>query len=98
MNIGDKVAGDISDEFKNRPAMFGELVNDQNMKDEVSKLFGSQDKVNILKDRYEEYMYSYRYNQAVESLFEFVQKHPDSSGGILSEKDTRGVRHTVYVK
>lgn len=97
INFGNNPVVDISEIMRNNPSMFGELMLDQPLRDKVSKIFTDQDSVKIMKD-FEVLMYTYHYNQAVESLFEYVRKNPKSYGGLLIAEDDRGVRYSVYIK
>jgi len=94
--LDDKYA-DVSDAFRDIPAMFGELVNDDGVKRKVNKIFKDQDDIKLMKLGYKIKFYTYHYNEAVKGLFEFVTTNPHSFGGIILSEDERGVRYDVYV-
>jgi phage portal protein BeeE len=93
-----KGIGDISlEDFKTTPAMFGELVTEDSVKNKVRKVFKEQDTKSVLRE-YNEVAYSYHFVEATDALKSYILKHPRSVGGLLPQQDERGIKYTVFVK
>jgi len=89
---------DMSNEFKDCPVLFGELLKDEKTRSDIKDIFKLQNEKAMNRFRLTELAFMYDYNQALTSLKEFVTANPESFGGIITSKDERGVRYSVFAK
>lgn len=87
---------DISFDANSIPVMFGELVDNDTLKEEVANVF-SQRSVALLLDRgFKERTFMYDSNRAINSLKQYIADDPKCYGGVISIKDDRGIKFIVF--
>jgi hypothetical protein len=84
--------------FEQNPVMFGELITDVNLKDNVKQLFLTQSTATLLQYGYMEKTFVHDFPQAKKVLEDFVLKNPKGFGGIVTLDDITGKKYYIYVK
>ena len=84
--------------FEENPVLFGELINDQSLKDSTKALFLNQSSGLLAEYGFKEDSFMYDFNQAVNRLEEIVAGSPKCYGGVLTLDDITGKKYFVYVK
>ena len=76
--------------------MFGELVSNDFLKQEVISLFNQKSIALLLNSGFGEKSFYYDSDRATQDLTDFVLKNPKGMGGIIPQEDIKGIKYFIF--
>ena len=85
-------------DFDESPALFGNLIIDDKLKDNTYRLFHDSDLKEVNKQGFRSLGYVFNFENAKSQLVKYISDNPKAYGGILRATTIDGARYTICVK